>query len=187
MVSASSTPGQTARPPYTGGPVRPGQPRALGQMVWRPGGRHRRQRSAGTSRCDTVAEETPPTGFASSSDALPFWQLRVSSCESQVSETPCLRTGRKREKHTGHGFPASRSLARIQELLAAVVFSFSALHTREHDERLPHLVYHVILLLLRTELPGYHSRRKIVTSEEIQKGNRREPPVIKIGTPVTEM
>src|SRR6266704_6630329 len=110
MVSASSTPGQTARLSYKGGRVRPGQPRDVGQMVWRRGGRHRRQRSAGTSRCDTVAEETPPTDLVSSSDALPSWLLRVSSCESQVSETPCLRTGRKREKHTGHGSPASRSL-----------------------------------------------------------------------------
>ena len=55
---------------YTAGRVRPGQPRAVGQMAWRRGGGHRRQRSAGTSRCDTVAEETPPTGFASSSDAF---------------------------------------------------------------------------------------------------------------------
>src|SRR5690348_14465365 len=145
MVSASSTPGQTARPPYTGGPVRPRQPRAVGQMVWRPGGRHRRQRSAGTSRCDTVAEETPPAGFASSSDTLPSRLLRVSSRESQVSKTPCLRAGRKREKQTGR---ASRvSLARIQELLTAVVFSFSTLHARADDERLPHLVYHMILLI----------------------------------------
>src|SRR3989442_17817 len=97
MMSASSTPGQTTRLPYTGGRVRPGQPRAVGQMVWRRGGRHRRQRSAGTSRCDTVAEETPPADLVSSSDALPSWLLRVSSHESQLGETPCLRTGHKRD------------------------------------------------------------------------------------------
>src|SRR5437764_12448255 len=124
MVSASSTPGQTTRPPYTGGRARPGQPRAVGQMVWRPGGRHRRLRSAGTSRCDTVAEETPPADLASSSDALPSWLLRVSSCESQASETPCLQTRRKREKHTGRGSLASRS----QDLLTTVLFMISALH-----------------------------------------------------------
>src|SRR5947209_17004318 len=146
MVSASSTPGQTARPPYTGGRVRPGQPRAVGQMVWRPGGRHRRQRSAGTSRCDTVSEEKPPADLVSSSDALPFWQLGVSSCESQVSETPCLRTGRKREKQTGRASLASRSELELAH--------HGSVHDQpaprwEHNERLPRLVYHVILLLFK--------------------------------------
>ena len=54
----------------------------------------------------------------------------------------------------------SLRLARIQELLTAVVFSFSALHARVHDERLPHLVYHVMLFLLakRASDPGAEGR-----------------------------